>query len=85
MEFGKDDYTKLITANNELGFELLSEVEDDENNNIFISPTSIFMALSMVYNGADGETKDEIEKTMHIEGMKADELKQSECFIAHGA
>ncbi len=77
VEFGKDDYTKLITANNELGFELLSEVEEDENNNIFISPTSLFMALSMVYNGADGKTKDEIEKTLHIEGMKPDELNKA--------
>ncbi|NYF23367.1 serpin B [Sporosarcina sp. JAI121] len=77
VKFGKDDYKKIITANNELGFELLHEVEEDANNNIFISPASLFMALSMVYNGADGKTKEEIAKTLHIEGMEADELNQA--------
>ena len=77
VKFGEDDYTKIITATNELGFELVSEVEEDEHNNIFISPASLFMALSMVYNGADGKTKEEIAKTMHLEGMEADELNQA--------
>ncbi|MER2090627.1 MAG: serpin family protein, partial [Sporosarcina sp.] len=77
VKFGKDDYKKIITANNELGFGLVHEIEDDANNNIFFSPASLFMALSMVYNGADGKTKEEIAKTLHIEGMEADELNQA--------
>ena len=77
VEFGKDDYTKIIAANNELGFEVLGEVEEDDNNNVFMSPASLFMALSMVYNGADGKTKEEIAKTMHLEGMDANELNKS--------
>ncbi len=76
-EFGRDDFTKIIAANNELGFEVLGEVVEDDNNNIFMSPASLFMALSMVYNGADGKTKEEIAKTMHLEGMDANELNKA--------
>jgi serine protease inhibitor len=77
VKFGQDDYKKITTANNELGFKLLAEVEADDDNNLFISPASLFMALSMVYNGADGKTKEEIAKTLHIEGMEADELNKT--------
>jgi len=53
-------YEEIVSANNELGFRLINEIEADENGNTFISPTSLSMALSMVYNGADGTTKEEI-------------------------
>ena len=35
------------------------------------------MALSMVYNGADGVTKDEMAKVLQVEGIEADELNQA--------
>ena len=57
VKFGKEDYKKVVSANNELGFKLLEEIETDQNGNSFISPTSLLMALSMVYNGADGATQ----------------------------
>ena len=77
VEYGKDDYKKITTANNELGFDVLAEIEEDEKNNVFISPASLFMALSMVYNGADGKTKEEIAKTLHVDGMEANELNKA--------
>lgn len=64
-------------ANNQLGFELLKTIEPDESGNTFISPTSLFMALSMVYNGAEGETKQEIAKTLQMEGIELEELNQA--------
>lgn len=72
-----EDFSKLVKSNNELAFELLNRVEPDEDNNIFISPTSVMMALSMVYNGADGDTKDEIAKALHVDGIDIDELNQT--------
>lgn len=77
VEFAKDDYKKVTTANNELGFDVLAEIEEDEDNNVFISPASLFMALSMVYNGADGKTKEEIAKTLHVDGMEVNELNKA--------
>ncbi|QUW21063.1 serpin family protein [Sporosarcina sp. Marseille-Q4063] len=77
VAFGEKDYEKIVSPANELGFKLLKEVEADENNNIFISPTSLFMALSMIYNGADGVTKEEIAKVLHSEGIDVEELNKA--------
>ncbi len=77
VDFSKDDYKKVIPFNNKLGLELLSEVEADGNGNTFISPMSLFMALSMIYNGADGVTKTEIAKVLQNEGMDVTELNKA--------
>ena len=77
VEFGRTDYEKITDSNNGLGFTVLSEAEPNKDGNIFISPTSLFMALSMVYNGADGVTKDEMAKVLQVEGIEADELNQA--------
>ncbi|WP_071394092.1 serpin family protein [Bacillus tuaregi] len=75
--FSKDDYKKIAPANNQLGFTLLSEIEKDEAGNTFISPTSLFMALSMIYNGTNGETREELAKLLQAEGISDDELNQA--------
>lgn len=77
VDFGASDYQKVITANNELGFKMLEEVEPDKNGNSLISPLSLFMALSMVYNGAEGVTKEEIAKTIQAEGIDVNEFNQA--------
>ncbi|MHA6258880.1 serpin family protein [Sporosarcina sp. CAU 1771] len=77
VDFGEKDYEKVTAANNELGFHLMKEIEVDEHHNAFISPTSAFMALSMVYNGADGVTKEEISKVLEVEGMDSSELNKA--------
>ena len=38
----------------------------DDEGNLFISPTSLWMAIAMVYNGADGATKEEIAKVLQV-------------------
>lgn len=77
VEFEKDAYEKIVSPNNAFGFKLLAEVEADENENTFISPTSLFAALSMVYNGADGETKDEIAQVLQTEGISVADLNEA--------
>ncbi|WP_169802726.1 serpin family protein [Neobacillus soli] len=77
VDFGKNDYKKIIPLNNKLGLELLSGVEADRHGNIFISPMSLFMALSMLSNGADGVTKTEIAKVLQNEGMDVNELNKA--------
>src|SRR5690625_4690486 len=69
-DFTESDYKAIVEPNNVLGFTLLENIDADENGNIFISPTSLFMALSMVYHGAEGETKDEIASVLHVANMK---------------
>src|SRR5699024_7637876 len=58
-------------------FEILTTVEPDEQENVFISPTSLYMALSMVYNGADGNTKEEMAEALHVHGIDVTELNQA--------
>ena len=77
VEFNKDDYKKIISANNKLALNLLPNLESNEQGNIFISPTSLFMALSMVYNGADAETKEEMAKVLNSEEIDIAELNKA--------
>jgi serine protease inhibitor len=77
VDFGKDDYKKIVSFNNQLGFELLSKVEANGGGNTFLSPTSLFMALSMVYNGTEGVTKEEIARVLHAEGIDVIELNKA--------
>lgn len=76
-EFDEDAYEEIVAPNNELGFKLLAEVEADKHDNTFISPTSLFAALSMVYNGADGETKEEIANVLQVKGIDVSDLNQA--------
>jgi hypothetical protein len=42
-------------SHNAFGFDLIKSIKKDEpGKNIFISPSSVALALSMVYNGANG-------------------------------
>lgn len=77
VDFDDDDYEDIVSPNNALGFDVLDEVEANENDNAFVSPTSLLMALSMVYNGADGETKGEIADVLHAEDINTDELNRA--------
>jgi serine protease inhibitor len=55
---------KLIEADNEFGFDLFKGVFADNNTpeNFMISPLSVSLALSMAYNGAETETKAQMEE-----------------------
>lgn len=75
--YGESDYLKIVSSNNEFGFKVLSEIKNDSNENIFFSPTSLMMALSMVYNGANGVTIDEMGKVLHTEGIDVNDLNQA--------
>src|SRR5690625_2584519 len=59
-------FKKIIQSHNVVGFSLLEHVKPDSDNNIFISPTSAFLALLMAYNGAEGNTKKEMEEALGI-------------------
>jgi len=69
---------KLVSVDNSFGFKLFKEVNnEDGNKNVVISPLSISMALGMTVNGAAGETRDAMLKTMELYGLSMDEVNQS--------
>ncbi|MDJ0520138.1 MAG: serpin family protein [Trichodesmium sp. MO_231.B1] len=58
---------KLVSANNKFAFQLFSEIQKYQSNeNIFISPSSIAIALSMIYNGAAGKIQEAMAKTLNF-------------------
>lgn len=67
----------LVAANNRFAFNILKELsKEDANENVFISPFSISTALAMTYGGAEGTTKDAMEKTLEFRGMSREEVEQ---------
>src|SRR5690625_579819 len=77
VDLNEDNYEKVVMANNKLAFKMLEEIETDENGNSFISPLSLYTALSMVYNGTDGITKEEMAKVLQAEGIDIHEFNQA--------
>lgn len=51
------------------------------NENVCLSPLSAEIALTMLLNGAEGETRDEIVKVLGLEGMTIDEINQNSEFL----
>lgn len=69
---------KLVSTDNSFGFKLFKELNsEDGDKNVVISPLSISMALGMTVNGAAGETRDAMLKTMELYGLSMDEVNQS--------
>ncbi len=58
----------FIKSMNMFAFDLLEEISTEQSDeNIFFSPVSIYSALGLVYAGAHGATRNEVEKALHLE------------------
>ena len=69
---------QLIEADNTFGLELFQKIrEESEKENIMISPLSISVAFAMAYNGADKDTKTEMEKAMKLNGLTTEQINNS--------
>jgi serine protease inhibitor len=67
----------LGQAQDKFGFKIFHQLlSDSQQENLFISPSSIALALYMTYNGAGGETKAAMAKTLAVENLSLDELNQ---------
>ena len=69
---------QVSEADNRFGLKLfraLSEAERDEN--LFISPLSVSMALGMTMNGASGETYAAMQETLELAGLSEEEINTS--------
>lgn len=66
----------LPQSHNAFGFNVIKSLSQEDKGNIFISPSSISLALSMVYNGASGQTKDTMAKTLQFQNLSVEAINQ---------
>ncbi len=70
--------TKLVDANTKFGFKLFQEIlKQDSKKNVFISPSSVAIALSMTYNGASGETQQAMARALELQGISLQDINQA--------
>jgi serine protease inhibitor len=74
---------QLFKANNQFSFKLFQAIAsqaattDKVADNLFVSPTSVALALSMAYNGANGTTRSAMNQALQLNGLSLDALNQS--------
>lgn len=74
--------TKLVAANTRLSFKLFSEIlKKQSDENIFISPASVAIALDMLYDGSNGKTRQAIAQTLELQGMSSQEITQANSIL----
>ena len=72
------DVSSVASANTRLGIKLLQDLrERDPGGNIFISPLSISIALTMTYNGAVGDTERAMAEVLEIDGLDLSTINNS--------
>jgi serine protease inhibitor len=64
--------SRLTAATTKFAFKLYEQIRTD--NNTFVSPASVMLALAMTYNGADGTTRQGMARALEIEGMSLEEI-----------
>ncbi len=73
----KQNMKQKVTQDNKFAFDLLkTTIANTDKSNVFISPLSVSIALGMAWNGADSNTKTEMEKTLNMSGMSVEEINE---------
>lgn len=69
---------QIAEADNRFGLKLFRAISDDApDENVFISPLSVSMALGMTLNGAAGETRTAMKETLEHAGLSEAEINAS--------
>jgi serpin B len=68
----------IVNSAADFGLDLFKEiaVSAATDENIFISPLSVSMALGMTMNGADSSTYTEMQQTLRFEGLSGEEINK---------
>jgi serine protease inhibitor len=68
---------KVSTSVNGFGFRLLRTLAAHGDENVVISPVSIWLALAMTYNGAAGETRSAMATTLSLPPLNGDDIDRA--------
>ena len=67
--------TEKVNRDNEFAFDLFKNtITSSGESNVFVSPLSVSIALGMAWNGANGQTKSEMETAMKLSGLSVNEI-----------
>lgn len=69
----------IAAGTNRFAFNFFQNLQQTQpaNENLFVSPLSLHMALGMLLNGSENETASEILKTLQMEGVSIDDLNKA--------
>jgi len=68
----------LVEADNSFGLKVFQAINKDEkDNNVFISPLSISMALGMTLNGANGTTREAMQNALELVGLTDQQINEN--------
>ncbi len=61
----------IAAGTTDFAFDFFKNLQEMEpvNDNLFVSPLGLHMALGMLLNGAEGETASEVQKSLKMEGV----------------
>lgn len=66
---------RVVSSDNRFGLKLFRALNADApEENLFISPLSVSMALGMTLNGANGETRQAMEETLELAGLTEEQI-----------
>ena len=69
----------IANGTTDFAFSFFKNIQETQpaNDNLFVSPLSLHMALGMLLNGAENETANEILKTLKMEGISISDLNKA--------
>jgi len=69
---------RLMLANTRFSIKLFTELySQDGGKNLFVSPASVTFALTMAYNGAQGDSQRAMAQTLAVNDLSLDELNHA--------
>ena len=69
---------RLLAAASKFSFKLYHQLlKQRSTRNVFVSPSSVLLALAMTYNGADGETRQAMSRALELEGLSLAEVNRA--------
>ena len=75
--------SRVSSATDDFGFRLLNALAKDPTQNTIISPLGVATAFAMAYNGAAGDTKTEMAKTLALGSLGDEDINRANHYLMH--
>jgi serine protease inhibitor len=75
--------SRVSSATDDFGFRLLKALAKDPAQNTIISPLGVATAFAMAYNGAAGDNKTEMAKTLALGSLGDEDINRANHYLMH--